>query len=398
MKRRRRRVVRWGLLPAAVAAGVLGVAWWSARREAFRPVAVFTGVDDGSVERARRMGGTGGRPPAFLFTRYFWLSPDEALFWQESPWMRASTGMVRRDVRSKRATPFAPPRGVPPQSRPISLSPDGKWLLLYAHVFGDKPGTRLYAVPLDGSQPAQVWPLGDTWVTEDLVAGAPKGGRWFLTRPPSPQPNRPELAVYTVGSSAPAAFSFSTAPMPPGAWLSLLSVTPQNRLLVADLRATMNTGGGSGAGVLKHGIVFDPTFKTLEVAAYDVEPASGRPAAGQKPRHFSLPMPVHVTPIPFTKPMQCVLSPGGDRLAWLIVGTPRRTPLVQRLFAFFHVPPPAAQASIWVSDLDGSRPPRPICRIGLGDKQPVPVQLAWTPDGKRLSYLHDGALWTVPAK
>ncbi len=90
-----------------------------------------------------------------------------------------------------------------------------------------------------------------------------------------------------------------------------------------------------------------------------------------------------------------VLSPQGDRLAWLIVR--EYTPPGQRK---------QRMIGLWVSRLDGSGmqeighmdyQPNDFGHRGYEPKKEVPQHLRWTPDGKRLSFQYQGALYTVPA-
>ena len=86
---------------------------------------------------------------------------------------------------------------------------------------------------------------------------------------------------------------------------------------------------------------------------------------------------------------EIAVSPKGDRIAWLLMpnlkGRPRN---VQR-----------GAASLWVSQLDGSRM-REIGSAGTDVRQrsapSLLMQLRWLPGGKRLSFLYNGALYTVP--
>jgi hypothetical protein len=96
------------------------------------------------------------------------------------------------------------------------------------------------------------------------------------------------------------------------------------------------------------------------------------------------------------------LAPQGDRLAWLFVDA-RRSPLITMLIRLFPALagrfPPTEGISVWVSRLDGTE----MHEIGFeqthatGKETNVATDLRWVPDGKRLSYLMNGALYTVPA-
>lgn len=87
-----------------------------------------------------------------------------------------------------------------------------------------------------------------------------------------------------------------------------------------------------------------------------------------------------------------VMAPTGDRLAWLIFFQ-QKWPHVewQREFPFVRSET-RYLASLWVSGLDGSDL-REIGHLGAGEDL---RRIAWTPDGRRLSYVYRDTLWTVP--
>ena len=86
---------------------------------------------------------------------------------------------------------------------------------------------------------------------------------------------------------------------------------------------------------------------------------------------------------------QIVLSPQGDRLAWVLGSVLDRENI-----------------GFWVSDLKGAQMHQigsvPVLETRRGPRQEKtgldwPQELCWRPDGKQLSFLYDGALWTVPS-
>ncbi len=96
-----------------------------------------------------------------------------------------------------------------------------------------------------------------------------------------------------------------------------------------------------------------------------------------------------------------VLSPQGDKLAWFVIKThpPSGSWLWQRLQTWFGIGAHGqnGEMGIWVSDLQGKH----WSEVGHLDPQqqntwPNEWPMAWLPDGKRLSFLYQGALWTVP--
>jgi hypothetical protein len=105
--------------------------------------------------------------------------------------------------------------------------------------------------------------------------------------------------------------------------------------------------------------------------------------------------------------MNVVVSPEGQRIAW-VVWTERQPPIYNILRRILRIDAlrPKSVATIWVSKLDGTDrheigwidvgPVLPTPNV-IPSQQPdrLPQQLAWTPDGKDLSYIVDDNLWMV---
>jgi hypothetical protein len=86
------------------------------------------------------------------------------------------------------------------------------------------------------------------------------------------------------------------------------------------------------------------------------------------------------------------LSPQGDRLAWLCFFK-RKIPELIRVQRFpFFITEPQFTTAVLVSRLDGSEL-RLIGRLRPGDDI---RNVAWTPSGRQLSFIHGNSLWTVP--
>ena len=97
--------------------------------------------------------------------------------------------------------------------------------------------------------------------------------------------------------------------------------------------------------------------------------------------------------------MDLALSPSGDRLAWKTIGNRRPFPdFVLRLLPFID-PSPRPVIGLWVSRVDGSD----LHEIGDEDAPVIDgwdqhlYDLGWTPNGKRVSFIFHGSLWTAPA-
>jgi len=99
---------------------------------------------------------------------------------------------------------------------------------------------------------------------------------------------------------------------------------------------------------------------------------------------------------PFAQPemrQECVISPSGTRIAWqCLIGLD----IAQEISALHNHGQIQAQGEIYVSDLDGSHMQKLVesKRMNMAD---APRCLEWTPDGKKISYVYQGYLWTVPA-
>ena len=87
-----------------------------------------------------------------------------------------------------------------------------------------------------------------------------------------------------------------------------------------------------------------------------------------------------------------VVSPRGDRLAWLFHFEQKVPQLVFSKFFPFVDTRSRYSTALLVSRLDGTAP------ITVGHLQPGEEigNIQWTPDGQRLSFVYRGALWTVP--
>jgi hypothetical protein len=93
-----------------------------------------------------------------------------------------------------------------------------------------------------------------------------------------------------------------------------------------------------------------------------------------------------------------VLSPGGDRLAWLVsvAHVPLGWPATRRFWSACHVAP-IVEAGLWTTRPDGSDPLEVgECPTRSQDDQPTMLQ--WTPDGRDLTFRHEGALYSIPAR
>lgn len=98
--------------------------------------------------------------------------------------------------------------------------------------------------------------------------------------------------------------------------------------------------------------------------------------------------------------LQVKASPQGDRLAW-VVQFQSVSPFLKKIRRFIPAWKEEKRLSLalYVSDLDGNH----LQEIGRVDRNPKPEsevieELHWLPGGKRLSFIMDDNLWTVPVE
>jgi hypothetical protein len=92
--------------------------------------------------------------------------------------------------------------------------------------------------------------------------------------------------------------------------------------------------------------------------------------------------------------LQAQLSPQGDRIALLNISEPRYAlPRFLRRFLPWQQKPVAAHTSVWISTADGKN----MRELGSFPSKTF-TALHWSPDGKRLSFVYQNALWTVPVE
>jgi len=131
-------------------------------------------------------------------------------------------------------------------------------------------------------------------------------------------------------------------------------------------------------------------------------------ASAPTPQTLTLTLKLPSTLFPFTDLYDICYSPDGERVAFLYVLDNRQVgwlpPFLQgwwdRLFP--HNPTTPYKVSLWVSDIHGQRMHKvgEVPHVGnvfssVDENYPSSVQ--WLPDGKTLSFLAHGSVWTVPA-
>jgi hypothetical protein len=261
------------------------------------------------------------------------------------------------------------------------LSPDGKWLLWTGvrntqHLpaaYGKRhvlpgPGPRFYkglrvvATALNGSRQEErqqgndlAWlPNSQGWVR--YLWGQSGGAR------------RSSVQGQTLASSQTTKRAVPKLPLTRGT-VKVLGVRPDNHLLVCCVPPPVPGHGG--------------------VAIYDIALGSDPPSVIT----CTLTLPAGWSA------MDLALSPSGDRLAWKTIGDRIPFPdFVSRLLPFVD-PSSHPVIGLWVSRVDGGD----LHEIGDEDAPRIDgwsqylYDLGWTPNGKRVSFIFQGSLWTTPA-
>ncbi len=346
------------------------------------------------ITEAPRQYAPGSNLPTHASGHYLWLSDHEVLCLIAEG---SSDHAYRLDTRTGQKTPLetlnAAFRAVTPNGE-THLSPDGRRLLwtgvrhaqnvwppsrsgINTRYVLPRPGNyyqdfRVMVTALDGSQQIDrqqggnlAWqPDNRGWMRLIWGNGAPRIQTQTL--------DSPRLTEQTLSDVTETVLKAPGGTYGTRGGLQILGVTPNQHLLTA-----------SPAPLLPGQVYF-----------YDM--ALTPAARPSRTYTVSLPGNYYADTI--------ALSPSGDRLAWKLYGHHRSS--VSFLNGLlWHLFPNLAQSpqpviGLWVSRLDGTG----MHEVG---EMPVPRQdgwnlslsdLSWTPDGKRLSFTYDGALWTVPIR
>jgi hypothetical protein len=242
-------------------------------------------------------------------------------------------------------------------------SPDGRRLL----TFDDGPA--FYVVGQTASDGYKV--EFNEWGGDELgprlpgIAWLPDSRRWLAW---SPARSKHPLKLYSVDAPVASPVSITT----PAAMTTLLGVTPDHLVVQSDAPLP------------------PATVKRITISTFGVYPNR----TGVQSVSFPLPVTAQINDVE--------LAPHGDRLAWMFVDARRSslvTMLVRLLPTLASRFPPTEGISVWVSRLDGTE----MHEIGFqqthmsGKDTNIATDLRWMPDGKRLSFLMNDSLYSVPA-
>lgn len=402
---RRRPLLVFGLLVSALILG--GVALSGVLRSGRAPTL---------IERATRVTDTRGwlaLSPKFVFrANYRWLTNTQLLYFpQAAP--GASSGFwrpVRLDLSTGARQPAAGwQTGMP--------SPDGRWLLR-----PDWSTRGLAAEALEGQARTIVWP---GLLTNDRIFWLPDSSglvrlRWngksscATVYPLAGAPGKTRTVPFDGREQPPFQANGHTNGAPE---LLGLSHTGGALTLVSDFGAPGPAVPARPRWMQPFGAPAPPAPFSL---TWDAEWVNGSISSSNFGPRFRLiewsvlapgappPRTYVLSPPPGVERQQSVfllLSPRGDRFLWAGDGEylPPFQAWLKRWFPKMNFTP-RRTVRLWTTNLDGSAP-RLLGMLSVRGKTPLPPQqnlaslaLRWTPDGKRLSFLHDGALWSVPAR
>jgi len=311
--------------------------------------------------------------PPDLEWRYFWRDDHTVLFLRQAPGQRHFL-IELVDTRTGHATRPAAfnahfSRLMPGQLMKVgvlgsnhfedhynppvaALSPDGKWLLWLNSAIGQKG--RWIGATLDGQ--SEEWEKG-----QDPTSEAP-----FLDSQPLWLQNGKQW-IELVSRYANHTYSVTQANLH-----GIHQASVVKRFRVNGL------ADGLPAGVTNDGRLMiyhpaEPRVRSIEQACFSLVRLGGETATVQA---LTVPIPES------TSANDVLLSPQGDRLAWVL----DRGATGSRLYQLF-----ASKADGTDQRLVGAAP-----GVSVSNRFSWPRSIRWLPNGKRVSFVFRDALWSVP--
>lgn len=248
-----------------------------------------------------------------------------------------------------------------------NLSPDGKWVAATANAFDGSgwPGPTQEITSVDGQHQFSWAALeytnnGTPPKAQARLVWLPDSRRWLKSE------STGEVRMNSL--DAPDRGGIPLA-LPAGIY-ALIGVTPDYRLIASDTLGNVSK-----------------PITLYEIGLYP------NPTPGRK---FTVMMPDGA------EIRDIALSPQGDRLAWSLFSKrvpPMRAFLAKLLPSLVKNATPSYGISLWTSRTDGKE----LRELGFQEVKPndpalpEPVDLRWTPDGKRLSFRYKEALYVMSA-
>lgn len=288
---------------------------------------------------------------------YFWLTDREILFFRRDP----ASGQVRGFRRDTVAGTEVPSGlRLPPDADFPRLSPDRQWLAW------DTEGQPAGAVRIDGSRQVSL-------------------RRDPLKRPNPMPPYRHDWSDVVWKNGGP----HVAARDPKTARATHVPLTALEQLWYYQrITPTMNVIVGNGFTYTTRQTNVGNRGKRLNVVQYRVSPAGTLTVARK------------MVFVPPPKPQSgfFVPSPRNDRFVFATCTVPSTHPLREKLERMIpHLRSQRVHTDrehrVWSIAPDGS-PPR-LLHVFRADVR-FPYMLEWTPDGRRVSIIHDNALWVAP--
>jgi hypothetical protein len=304
-----------------------------------------------------------------LWKTYHWLSADRILYFDQDDHCH-----LYNTATGTRTALTALERRLPARIMNLQYSPDGQWILCTTSL----SPLEVRGMRLDGSHYFQFRSHLPADINTEAIWSA--DSHHWLEMVWRQSGGRSSVAAANLHSLPPDhAVVKLDMQLPAGTYVWQDAVEPGKALLVIDDK-------------------FRATSPTLRIARV---PFSGK----QEPAHWS-----QASFPPGTSSGS--FSPQRDRLAYMTVSTPKPG-YFERLLARIRTEwkrEIRPEWRLWVANLDGSHrhevgymvqpPDHPPGVAGQGGwmSPSYPQELKWLPDGKRLSYVFDDALYTVPVE
>ena len=319
--------------------------------------------DRSLLDRATPVASTKGWfwQPFLSYPDYAWLSDHEVLYAQQT--LDGYRHLVRLDLRTGSALPVKALDPITYGSL-LNVSPDGNWLLWMPQ---NEAGSWYAVTSSDGSRSFRRLPNA----YNDNLAWLPGNRKWATVAGTGAQLN---LDVSSIDDTT---INHVTTDIPSEGARSLLGFSsigqavlcPESKFYVGSYRRV----------------------KTLPLTLLDIRHS---PAASQT---INVPVPAQ----PDAQDGAIRLSPDGSRLLWSEVAFPNIPPQILGFLLKLPIPiqsivhlQTGRRLNVWISRLDGSG----LRNVGVLQEErgrEFGTDIKWTPDGKHISFIHGGRLYTM---
>lgn len=287
---------------------------------------------------------------------YWWLSDHEVMTFRDPD--KQDWTLLRRDLKAGTEMPlneltqrFTQSGGNPDS---VQVSPDGKWMLWTGLENG------VLVATLDGKR---FWREKSRHISE--VRWHPDSRRWIEIV------EADEMYSYVILHSVEKPQKGVGKPIFPAIPAGEEMVDSRNMALTADehlLVCYWNETTGD----------LNPIAR-IRAAGFNANPGNTNKIIFQAPR-----------PSLFG---EIVFHPPVGRLVWVLE--------CERPWSLLGILGLSVSTDFWISELKGGGSARPVGSLltkRFGIRGAGPYNVRWTPDGKRLSFVYENALWTVPVE